>query len=55
MAKGLAASALPQRNGDNQTGVKMEDKAAHVLASDRYAKEAKELAALIPSQANKQR
>jgi hypothetical protein len=32
----------------------MEDKAARVLASDRYAKETKELAASVLSQANEQ-
>ena len=51
----LAASALSQRSGDKQTGAQMEDKAARVLASDRYAKETKELAASVLSQANKQR
>jgi len=55
VAKSLAASALSQRSGDKQTGAKMEDKAARVLASDRYAKETKELAASVLSQANKQR
>lgn len=55
VAKSLAASALSQRGGDKQTGAKMEDKAARVLASDRSAKEMKELAASILSQANKQR
>jgi len=55
VAKSLAASALSQRSGDKQTGAQMEDKAARVLASDRYAKETKELAASVLSQANKQR
>ena len=55
MAKSLAASALSQRSGDKQTGAQMEDKAARVLASDRYAKETKELAASVLSQSNKQR
>jgi hypothetical protein len=55
MAKSLAASALSQRSGDKQTSAQMEDKAARVLASDRYAKETKELAASVLSQANKQR
>lgn len=55
VAKSLAASALSQRSGDKQTGAKMEDKAARVLASDRSAKETKELAASVLSQANKQR
>ena len=48
-------TALSQRSGDKQTGAKMEDKAARVLASDRYAKATKELAASVLSQANKQR
>ena len=55
VAKSLAASALSQRSGDKQTGAKMEDKAARVLASDRYAKETKELAASVLPHANKQR
>jgi len=55
VAKSLAASALSQRGGDRQTGAKMEDTAARVLAGDRYAKETKELAASVLSQASKQR
>jgi len=55
VAKSLAASALSQRSGDRQTGAKMEDTAARVLASDRYASDTKELAASVLSQANKQR
>jgi hypothetical protein len=55
VAKSLAASALSQRSGDRQTGAKLEDTAARVLASDRYAKDTKELAASVLSQANKQR
>ena len=55
VAKSLAASALSQRSGDRQTGAKMEDTAARVLAGDCYAKETKELAASVLSQANKQR
>ena len=55
VAKSFAASALSQRSGDRQTGAKMEDTAARVLAGDRYAKETKELAASVLSQANKQR
>ena len=55
VAKSLAASALSQRSGDRQSGAKMEDTAARVLAGDRYAKETKELAASVLSQANKQR
>lgn len=55
VAKSLAASALSQRSGDRQAGATMEDTAARVLASDRYAKDTKELAAPVLSQANKQR
>lgn len=55
VARSLAASALSQRNGDKQTGAEMEGKAARVLTSDRYAKETRELAASVLSQANKQR
>ena len=55
VAKSLAASALSQRSGDRKTGAKLEDTAARVLASDRYAKDTKELAASVLSQANKQR
>ena len=55
VAKSLAASALSQRSGDRQTGAKMEDTAARMLAGGRYAKETKELAASVLSQANKQR
>lgn len=55
VAKSLAASALSQRSGDRQTGSKMEDTAARVLAGDRYAKDTKVLAASVLSQANKQR
>jgi hypothetical protein len=55
VAKSLAASALSQRSGDRQTGAKMEDTAARVLASDHYAKDTRVLAASVLSQANKQR
>jgi endonuclease III len=55
VAKSLAASALSQRSGDRQTGAKMEDVAARVLSSDKYASETKELAASVLVQANKQR
>lgn len=49
VAKSLAASALAQRSGEKQTGAQMEEKAARVLASDRYAKDTKELAASVLS------
>jgi hypothetical protein len=55
VAKSLAASALSQRSGDRQTGAKMENTAARVLAGDHYAKDTKVLAASVLSQANKQR
>lgn len=55
VAKSSVASALSQRSGDKQTGAKMEDVVARVLASDRYADDTKELAASVLSQANKQR
>lgn len=55
VAKSLAASALSQRSGDRQTGGKMEDTAARVLASDHFAKATKVLAGSVVSQANKQR
>lgn len=53
IAKSLAASALAQRNGSKQTGAEMEDLAAKVLASKRYADETKEASVL--SQSNKAR
>jgi hypothetical protein len=55
VAKSLAASAPSQRSGDRQTGARMEDTAARVLASDHYAKDTRALAASVLSQANKQR
>ena len=54
-AKGLAASALSQRNSGNQTGSNMENKAARVLASDKYSNDTKEMAASVLSQSNKER
>lgn len=47
VAKSLAASALSQRGGDRQTGAKMEDVAARVLSSDKYASDTRELAASV--------
>jgi hypothetical protein len=55
VAKSLAASALSQRSGERQTGAKMEDTAARVLAGNHYAKDTKELAGSVLSQANKRR
>ena len=55
IAKSLAASALAQRGVGKQTGAEMEDKAARVLASDRYSDDTRQLAASVLAQANKER
>lgn len=53
--KRLAASALSQRNSNNQTGGNMEDFASMVLKSKKYNDTTKTLAASVLSQSNKER
>ncbi len=55
IAKELAGSALSQKQVNNQTGAKMEDKASKVLKSNKYSKETKKLAASVLAQSNKNR
>lgn len=55
IAKELAGSAMSQRAPGNQTGSKMEDKAARVLSSNKYNDDTKEMAASVLSQSNKER
>ncbi len=55
IAKELAGSALSQKQKNNQTGTKMEDKASQVLGSNKYSEETKKLAASVLSQSNKNR
>lgn len=55
IAKSLAGAALSQRVGSRQTGAEMEDVAARVLQSDRYAEETRQLAASVLAQSNKER
>jgi hypothetical protein len=55
IARSLAASALAQRQGGLQTGAAMEDKAARVLASEKYADDTRRLAASLVSQSNVER
>lgn len=54
-AKRLAASALSQAQPGHQTGAEMEEVAARVLQSDKYAQETKQLAATVLSQSVKER
>ena len=53
--RSLAASVLSQRNPQNQTGAKMEDKASRVLHSSKYSAQTKSFAASVLSQSNKDR
>src|SRR3546814_20686107 len=55
VAKSLAASALSPRSGDKQTGAQMEDKAARVLAIDRYAQQTNKMATSVLHPANTNR
>lgn len=53
--KSLAASALAQANTGKQTGAEMEEKAARVLQSEKYADDTLTLAGSVTAQANKKR
>ncbi len=55
IARSLAASALAQTGTGKQTGGVMEDVAARVLPSEKYATDTKTLAASLLAQANKVR
>jgi hypothetical protein len=55
VARSLAASVLAQRQSGLQTGAAMEDKAARVLASEKYADDTRRLAASLVSQSNVER
>ena len=50
--KRLAASALSQANKTHQTGEKMEDLAAKVLSSEKYANKTKTFAGSVLSQSD---
>ena len=53
--KSLAGAALSQFGTGKQTGAEMEEKAARVLQSDKYATDTLALAGSVTSQANKKR